>query len=186
MLALREHLVDGRLTLGEFSQRVDAALRAVTADDLAATVESLPPGAAPSTRRQASWITAGLFSHTVRRGRLRLPRRTVVVSVFSDVDLDLAQCGDHERPHVDHFGHSLRGAHVYVPEGIDVYVTGLNVFGHRRERARDPAQPDAPRFRVLAFGLFATVDIWRVPDDVNGRYRDVIKAVRTQQRELSR
>ena len=74
---------------------------------------------------------------------------------------------------------------IYVPEGIEVDVTGLTVFGHRREWGRDPERHDSPLFRARAFGLFATVDVWRVPDGVTGRYGDVIKAVRARQYELS-
>jgi hypothetical protein len=183
---LRQHLADGRLTLGEFTQRVEAALCAVTADDLAATAESLPAPRAPGTRRRASWVTAGIFSHTVRCGRLRLPRRTFVLSVFSDVDLDL-RSAEITSGRTSIIALSLFGnVDVYVPKGIAVDVTGLTVFGHRREWGRDPVQLDTPLFRVRAFGLFATVDIWRVPDDVQGDYGDVIKAVKSQQHELLR
>lgn len=181
---LREHLVEGRLTLAEFAQRVDAALQAGTADELAATAESLPAVRAPGARRRASWITAGLFAHIVRRGRLRLPRRTFVVSAFSDVDLDLRSAeitsGRTSVISLVLFGN----VDVYVPEGIAVDVTGLNVFGHRREWGRDPVQADAPLFRVRVVGVFATVDVWRVPSDVKGSYSDVIDAVRAAQREL--
>ena len=38
--ALREHLVEGRLTLEEFSQRVEAALRAGSSAELAVEVAS--------------------------------------------------------------------------------------------------------------------------------------------------
>ncbi len=86
---LREHLVEGRLTLAEFAHRVDAALRAVSTDDLTATADSLPAVASPGARRRPFRLTVGLFSHAVRRGRLRLARRTFVVSAFADVDLDL-------------------------------------------------------------------------------------------------
>jgi hypothetical protein len=181
---LREHLVAGRLTLAEFTDRVDAALHAGTADELAATTESLPAVRAPGARRRASWITAGLFAHIVRRGRLRLPRRTFVVSVFSDVDLDLRSAeitsGRTSVVSLVLFGN----VDLYVPEGVAVDVAGLSVFGHRREWGRDPVQPDAPLFRVRVAGVFATVDVWRVPGDIKGGYSEVINAVRAQQREL--
>jgi hypothetical protein len=184
VLVLREHLVGGRLTLAEFTQRVDAALRAGTADDLAAATESLPAVRAPGARRRTSWITVGLFSHVIRRGRLRLPRRTFVVSAFSDVDLDL-RSAEITTGRTSVISFALFGnVDVYVPEGVAVDVTGLSLFGHRREWGRDPVRPDAPLVRVRGFGLFATVDVWRVPDDVKGRYRDVIEVVRAQQHEL--
>src|SRR5438874_4052369 len=184
VLVLREHLVEGRLTLAEFTHRVDAALRAGTADDLAATTESLPAVRAPGARRRASWITAGFFSHVVRRGRLRLPRRTFVVSAFSDVDLDL-RSAEITTGRTSVISFALFGnVDVYVPEGIAVDVTGLTLFGHRREWGRDATQPDAPILRVRVASLFGTVDVWPVPSDLRGGYGDIIRAVRAAQREL--
>ena len=52
---LRRHLVDGRLTMEEFDQRADQALRARTRRDLVATTAELPhlpdPGQARALRR---------------------------------------------------------------------------------------------------------------------------------------
>jgi hypothetical protein len=56
VLALREHLLAGRLTLDEFSERVDAALRARFGGELARVREDLPevlPAAAGSRRKPA-------------------------------------------------------------------------------------------------------------------------------------
>ena len=182
--ALRGHLAEGRLTLAEFTERVDLALRAGTAADLAESTESLPEARAPGARRRASWLTAGVFSHIVRRGRLRLPRRTFVVSAFTDIDLDL-RSAEITSGRTSIISFVLFGnVDVYVPEGVAVDVSGLSVFGHRREWGRDAVQPDAPVFRVRAFGLFATVDVWRIPRDVTGRYGEMIDAVRARQPEL--
>jgi hypothetical protein len=50
---LQRHTSEGRLTLDEFSTRVDAAQRAVTRADLAAVTADLPepPAPTPATRR---------------------------------------------------------------------------------------------------------------------------------------
>ncbi|HET8751904.1 MAG TPA: DUF1707 domain-containing protein [Gaiellaceae bacterium] len=182
---LREHLVKGRLTLDEFTQRVEAALRADTVGELSATAEALPAVREPSGRRRPARITAALFAHVVRRGRLRLPKRAIVVSGFSDVDLDLRDAeitsGRTSVTAAVLFGN----VDVYVPEGIAVDVTGLTVFGHRREWGRDAVQPDAPVLRVRVVGLFATVDVWRVPTKLRGDYGEIIRSVRATQRELS-
>src|SRR5580698_9141357 len=53
---LREHVVDGRITLDEFSERVGLALEARTRGDLEATLANLPGIAAPqeeTVRRRA-------------------------------------------------------------------------------------------------------------------------------------
>jgi hypothetical protein len=184
VLALREHLVEGRLTLDEFAQRVDVAIRAGTVDELSTTADALPASRPPSGRRRPSRITAGLFAHIVRRGRLRLPRRAVVVSGFADVDLDLRGAEiTSDRTSILallFFGN----VDVYVPEGIEVDVTGLTVFGHRREWGRDATQPDAPVLRVRVTALFGTADVWRVPSELKGDYGEIIRGLREAQREL--
>lgn len=182
---LREHLVAGRLTLDEFAQRVEVAYRSGTVSELATTAEALPAVRPPSGKRRPSRITAGLFAHVVRRGRLRLPRRAVVVSGFADVDLDLRDAElTSARTSVTAFV-VFGNVDVYVPEGITVDVTGLTVFGHRREWGRDPTHPDAPALRVRVVALFGTVDVWRVPSGLRGDYRELITALRAGQRELS-
>lgn len=45
---LREHYAQGRLTLGEFNQRLDAVFAATTQRQLSALTRDLPPAAAPS------------------------------------------------------------------------------------------------------------------------------------------
>jgi hypothetical protein len=45
---LREHYAQGRLTLEEFNQRLDAAFAATTQGQLGALTSDLPPAAAPS------------------------------------------------------------------------------------------------------------------------------------------
>ncbi len=183
--ALREHLVEGRLTLEEFSERVEVAIRAGTVDELSAVAEALPAVPPAGERRRSSRITAGLFAHVVRRGRLRLPRRAVVLAGFADVDLDLRNAEiASERTSLTALVF-FANVDVYVPEGIAVDVTGLTVFGHRREWGRDAARPDAPMLRVRVAALFGTVDVWRIPPELRGRYREIARALQEGQRELT-
>ncbi|HVS84112.1 MAG TPA: DUF1707 domain-containing protein, partial [Gaiellaceae bacterium] len=108
--ALREQVLDGRLTLEEFSERVRAAYLLREQDDLAALTGPLP---ALPTRRRASRLTLALLAHVVRRGRLRLPRRAIVVSGFSDVDIDLREA---------EIAHAETDVHLLVAFGnVDVY-----------------------------------------------------------------
>jgi hypothetical protein len=185
VLALREHLVAGRLTLEEFSERVESAYRARTGTDLVAVGSELPATRSSRQRRRRSvWATLGLFAHVVRRGRLRLARLGLVFSGFSDIDLDLreAEVGGFT---TTVFVFALFGnVDVYVPERIGIDVWGLTLFGHRRQWGRDAADADAPELRIPVLSLFGTVDVWHVPSDLRGSYRDIIRAVREQQREL--
>jgi DUF1707 SHOCT-like domain len=184
VIALREHLVQGRLTLEEFSERVELAYRARSTADLEAASSSLPATRSGATRRHPVRATIALFAHVVRRGRLRLPRFSAVFGSFCDVDLDLREAEiTSDRTSIIAF--LLFGnVDIYVPEGVAVDATGITVFGHRRERGRDAAPPDSPVLRVRVFALFGTADVWRVPAEVKGGYREIINAVRASEREL--
>ncbi len=184
---LREHLLAGRLTLEEFSERVEVAYGARVGRDLERAGHGLPEaaGAAPARpRRKPTRLTAAFFSHVVRRGRLRLRRWTVAAVAFSDLDLDLREAEldstDTSVAAVVGFGN----LDLYVPEGVDLRVDGLALIGHRRDWGRDAARADAPVIRVRVFSLFGTVDIWRVPPDAQGSYEDVMRRLTEGQRPL--
>ncbi len=80
---------------------------------------------------------------------------------------------------------------VYVPEGINVDLRGLTIFGHRREWGRDFARADAPTARadaptvhVRTLGCFGTVDVWRVPHRMQGGYGEILRQMTAQQPQL--
>lgn len=184
---LREHLLAGRLTLEEFSERVEIAYGARVRRDLEPAGAGLPGAASASPvgpRRRPTRVTAALFSHLVRRGRLRLRRWTVATVAFSDLDLDLR---DAELDSPDTSVTALvafGNLDVYVPEGVDVRVGGLSLIGHRREWGRDAARTDAPVVRVRVCSLLGTVDVWRVPPDAEGTYGEIIHRLTAGQRRL--
>jgi hypothetical protein len=188
VLALREHLLVGRLTLDEFSGRVEAALRAQATGELARVQEDLPAifVAAEGSHRKPARVTAALLGHVARRGRLRLRRRTVAASGFGDLDFDLRDVT------VDHWHTSVivlaafGNVDVYVPEGINVEVSGVTVFGHRRDWGRDADRPGAPTIHVHVIGFAGTIDVWRVPQDMReASYTEIFRRLHPRERELS-
>jgi hypothetical protein len=185
--SLRDHLLAGRLTLEEFSERVEVAYSARVGHELARAQRGLPePGSARalSARRKPTRVTAALFSHLIRRGRLRLRRWTIAAGAFSDLDLDLREAElDTPESSVTVLV-ACGNADVYVPEGVNVTVGGLGVFGHRRDWGRDAARADAPIIRVHAFSVCGTVDVWRVPADMRGDYGEITRQLQDPQRQI--
>ncbi len=119
-----------------------------------------------------------------RRGRLRLRRWTLAASVLGDLDLDLREATiDGPRTAVTVLA-ALGNADIYVPEGVSVDVSGMTIFGHRREWGRDADRPDAPVVRVRVFGCCGTIDVWRVPHDMRGNYREIFRQLKERQRQL--
>jgi hypothetical protein len=172
--ALREHLLAGRLTLEEFSDRVGAALQARVGTDLEQAQAGLPAVTAEAVApRPARWAAA-LLSHVERRGRMRLRRRAVAVSVLGDLDLDLRQARVDHRETVIAVVAVLGNVDIYVPDGVTADVSGIAVLGHLRERGRPAGRPDAPAIHVRVLGFGGTVDVWHVPRDLRGATYDEI------------
>jgi len=178
-LVLRDHAVAGRLTLEELSARLEEAYAALTLADLERVTRELPDTPSPTIRRRPARLSGVLFGHVERKGRWRVARRSVSLVAWGDLDLDLRhaqiESGAVTLVVLVLFGN----ADVYVPEGVEVDLGGLTVFGHRHDWGRDvPGRPDAPLVRVRIFSLFGTADVWRVPHGVSGTFRELVQAVR--------
>src|SRR2546430_80546 len=106
-------------------------------------------------------------------------------SVFGDLDFDLREATiDHRETAVTVLA-AFGNADVYVPEGVNVDVGGITVFGHHRDWGRDAGRPDAPTVHVRVLGLAGTVDVWRVPHDMQGSsYSDIFRQLEDRRREL--
>lgn len=181
VVRLREATVEGRLTLDEFSQRMEVAYAAKTHDELERVTSDLPAQAppAPGTRRRASRFTVSIFSGFDRKGRWHVARKHWVFSIFGGSDLDFRDAslegGDATVYVVDIFG----GTDLYVPEGIEVDFHGFGLFGGADEHGREPPpRPGAPVLRVVAFGVFGGTDLWRVPAEAKGKRRSLRRAAR--------
>jgi hypothetical protein len=72
---------------------------------------------------------------------------------------------------------------------LEADVQGLTVFGHRNANGNDlQPVPGAPLVRLVAFGLFTGIDLWRVPAAWAKRgWSEVIRAIeRGEHKELVR
>jgi hypothetical protein len=178
---LREHAVEGRLTLEEFTERMSAAVLARTSDELQELARDLPSAHAPvASRRRPTRFVLSLFGSTEREGRIRVPRRVTCLMAFGNIDLDLRQA-TLEGDVITVVALGMFGAiDVYVPEGVEVDLHGFALGGHKRALGNDPPpQPGTPLVRVFAVSIFAGIDVWRVPIAWTRRtWREVIKGIR--------
>jgi Cell wall-active antibiotics response 4TMS YvqF len=141
---------------------MSATLTATTTADLDALLSELP--VAGRTRRRPTRFLLALFGSSERAGRLRLSRSALCISLFGNVDFDLRQA-TLEGDVITIFAVAAFAAlDVYVPEGVEVDLHGLTVFGHKDAQGSDVEPlPGTPLVRVYAFGIFAGMDVWRVP-----------------------
>lgn len=183
---LQAHLLSGRLTLQEFSDRVEEAYTARVRADLDRVRAGLPSTEelALRSQRHATRLTGALFAHVVKRGRLKLRRWTVAGGALCDIDLDLRKAEMRDQRTTLTVLVGFGNVDVYVPENVNVTVSGLAVGGHRREWGEDLGRPHSPELSVRAISVFGTIDVWRVPADMPSDYGKVIRQLKRRHREL--
>jgi hypothetical protein len=169
-MVLREHCVHGRLTLEEFSARLDELYRARTDRELAAVLRELPePSASAPTVRRRAWLVT-LVGSVQRRGPWRVARRVYAFSLLGAPDLDFRQAliGDEE---VRITSISFVGAlTAIVPAGVEVELGGLALIGGNDLMSRADIEPvrDGPRIRIRSFAFFGGSRIKHVRPSLEG------------------
>jgi class 3 adenylate cyclase len=169
---LREHVVEGRLTLDEFSERMGSALEAKTRGELDAVMTDLPttgsvPTASPTTatpRKTSRWHIAVMSGHSTR-GRWRIGGKTKAVAVMGGCDMDLRRA-EIEGPEVEITAFAFWGGiEIIVPEGFDVELRGFSFMGGRSLRLRDvPIVRGSPRIIVRGFAVMGGIEVKSRPN----------------------
>jgi hypothetical protein len=160
---LRDAGAEGRLTMEELAERIDAAHAARTRAELEPLVADLPAAvgrAAAAPARPTSSIVLGVLGGGDRRGRWRVPARLTVVNVMGGADLDLREAVL-DGPEVEITVWSLMGgSDILVPEGVHVELGGFAVMGANDLRVGgDEPPPGAPVVRVKAWSLMGGTDV---------------------------
>jgi hypothetical protein len=171
---LREAAGQGRISLDELDERLEAAYAAKTYADLATVTRDLPQaGQAPSPARAAqvsriggtprSKFSVAVMSGARRMGRWVVPRTYVAVAVMGGIELDLREAQFSEAEVTLHAYTVMGGIEITVPEDVEVDVSGLAFMGGFDHNASAPGVPGAPRVRVLGFAFMGGVDVRRKP-----------------------
>ena len=157
---------DGRLTLEEFSQRMEQATAAKTRAELDRLVTDLPaepavagavaaPAPAPAT-----WHVSPVGGLRVS-GPWRMGRHVIVASIVGGTRLDLSEA-QLAAPEVTLTTVSLvGGTRIMVPPGIRVEASGFSLVGGTRVEGGPEPGPGAPTVYIRAFSLVGGVRIQR-------------------------
>ncbi|HVB91066.1 MAG TPA: DUF1707 domain-containing protein, partial [Acidimicrobiales bacterium] len=182
---LREHVVDGRLTLDEFSERVGLALEARTRGELQKAMANLPAPPAPQeegvARRSRRWHVA-IMSGSSTKGRWRMSGRTNALAIMGGCDMDLRRA-EIDGPEVLITAVAFwGGVKIVVPEGFDVDLQGFSFMGGRSMRMRDvPRVPGSPRIVIRGFSIMGGIEVRSRP---NQSGQPVIEAVAERVRSV--
>jgi Domain of unknown function (DUF1707)/Cell wall-active antibiotics response 4TMS YvqF len=161
---LRENLVEGRLTLEEFSGRVDAAHASRTLAELEALTRDLPAETAPAPQRKPTRWSVAVMGGVERKNRWRVPESTYAIAIMGGCELDLRRA-EIESSVVEITAVAVMGGvDIIVPEGVPVEVSGFALMGAKDENVKDvPLLPGAPLIRVRAFALMGGVSVRSKP-----------------------
>ncbi|MGV9567388.1 DUF1707 SHOCT-like domain-containing protein [Streptomyces sp. NPDC003480] len=156
---LRVAAGDGRLTATELDERVEAALAARTASDLAALTADLPLEGMPQQAREVIRIDQR-FGEGRRTGRWLVPHRMEIRLMFSDLKLDFTEAViTHDTLYIDV---DLRiGGNLTLITGPGIVVDADDVTYSRGDIKVPPAtDPDTPvRLRLVLSGRSTGGDI---------------------------
>ena len=159
---------EGRLTMDEFSERLELAYAARTRGDLDPLLRDLPAGsgAASGTAVVNSGSQGGgtrwsisPIGGTRHRGHWRVPRHTVAIGILGGVDVDLGEA-ELAAPEVMITKVSIiGGVSVRVPPGVRVEVSNFSILGGRNVNLAGPLAPNAPVLCIRSFSIIGGVNV---------------------------
>jgi hypothetical protein len=156
----------GRLTLGEFEERVAVALEARTHGELERLVTDLPTTVTPPVavaapapgRAKAKWTLTILSGHK-RSGRWSLPGRSVYFTLLGGLELDLSDAelssGDTQITVVALLG----GAEVVVPDAVRMEVSGFAMLGGKDVEQFHRPPVGAPKIDFRLFPILGGINV---------------------------
>lgn len=165
---LRDHMVEGRLTLEEYIERLDDVFAANSERELVGALRELPERSiAPPTPKRRAWLVT-LIGSVQRRGRWTAPRRILAFSLLGAPDFDFRHASVAEDVRITSI--SVVGAlTAVVPAGVEVDVGGLALVGGNDVQGGDEAGPQTPSggplIRIRSYALLGGARVSFVPRD---------------------
>jgi hypothetical protein len=141
-------LAEGRLTLVEFEERIDAVLRARTYGEVEPHLADLPIAATAAARPAREVVELrNVASSLKRRGRWAVPRRLVVRNRAGSVKLDFAEAVI-QHPVVEIDLEVLAGStELILPDGATADIDDVQMVAGSA-KSRVPASYDVPGGRL--------------------------------------
>jgi hypothetical protein len=208
---LREAAGDGRLTMDELDERLDAVYAAKTYAELEPITHDLPDAAGgytPPVPAKAAPLDPARFgaeptSHGAvailggftRRGDWVVPKEFTAFMFMGGGEIDLREARFAEREVSIHIVAIMGGCEIIVPEDANVRVTGIGVMGAFDHTGSGTGDPDGPVITINGVAFMGGVDVKRKPTteamkearqrrlEARRDYRDVRRDLRHERRE---
>ena len=175
---LREAAGDGRLSMDELDERLDAVYAAKTYAELEPITHDLPgtgaayvpatmPAAAADPARFGGEPSSGgavaILGGFTRKGDWVVPKNFNAFMFMGGGEIDLREARFAEREVTINIVAIMGGCEITVPEDATVRVTGIGVMGAFDHSNPGPGTPDGPVITVSGLAFMGGVDVKRKP-----------------------
>ncbi len=183
---LREAAGDGRLTMDELDERLDAVYAAKTYAELEPITHDLPgagafsvPAAAPAAAADparyggepSSDGAVAILGGFTRKGDWVAPKNFNAFMFMGGAEIDLREARFAEREVTINVVAIMSGCEITVPEDATVRVTGIGVMGTFDHANPGAGSPDGPVITVSGLAFMGSVDVRRKPPRKSKRDR---------------
>ncbi len=154
---------EGRLTLEEYSERSETALSSGTLAELRHLTADLPQATPPRTLAalgSEAQITA-ILGNESRKGHWTVPSHLKVRSVLGDCHLELQQANLQASVTTIEASAWFGSVTIFVPEGIEVHLSGRSVLGAKSSELSGTVPPGAPVLEVHCDVFCGSVSVRR-------------------------
>jgi hypothetical protein len=167
---LNAALAEGRLSVAEHSERLDAVYEAKTHAEIAPLIDDLPgrtadQSVAPRTdvapagkRRQ---MIVAIFGGTSRKGQWHVEPKMTAVTVMGGATFDFRDVQLPQREITLNCTTVFGGVEIVVPPEMRVIDSGVAVFGGRDagSGSEESSDPNAPVLRLTGLTLFGGLGV---------------------------
>lgn len=152
---------EGRLTLEEYSERSGSALSARTQGELAALTADIPSVPVGGDLSPAAEEMTAILGNESRKGPWVVPAHLTLRSVLGDCHLEMQDAVIRQRVTTIDASVRLGSVTIFVPDGIEVRMSGRAVLGAKSSELRSPPRPGAPVIEVRCDVLLGSITVRR-------------------------
>jgi Domain of unknown function (DUF1707)/Cell wall-active antibiotics response 4TMS YvqF len=175
---LRQAAGDGRLTMEELDERLDAVYAAKTYAELEPITRDLPqagtahvPVPAPAAGGSVNRIGGSPTSHhavailggQVHKGDWVVPAEFNAVAILGGVELDLREARFAEPVVTIHTVAIMGGVEITVPDDVTVHISGVGIMGGFEHGAAGDGPPGGPVVNINGVAIMGGVEVRRKP-----------------------
>ncbi len=177
---LREAAGDGRLTMDELDERLDAVYAAKTYAELEPITHDLPgartsvPVTAPSAPADpadparfdgtpSSGGAVAILGGFTRKGEWVVPKHFTGFLFMGGAEIDLREARFEDREVNINIIAIMGGCEITVPEDANVRVTGVGIMGAFEHSDPGGGSPDGPTITISGVAFMGGVDVRRKP-----------------------